>query len=318
MLAQRNTEKDLTMRIAIVGLGGVGGYYGGKLALAYSGKGTHEIIFVARGKTLEVIRKEGLHLISTEGDFKALPDIASYDPGEIGLLDLVIFTVKSYDLDQAASMLASNMHKNTVVLPLLNGVDIAERLRALLPGCFVLNGCVYISSHIKTPGVVEDTVRKNLLVFGPDRREDMEKFRFIEKLLRDADIKANLSEDARVAVWTKYIFVETLAAITSWKGKTSGAVMESQESRELLRGLVSEVEQIARGKSVNLPANIVDLTMNKVASIPYATKTSMQIDHEHGNPLELDIFAGYIVKAGRELEVKTPLHEQAYRELKKK
>lgn len=306
------------MRVAIVGIGGVGGYYGGKLSLAYAGKGKHEIIFVARGRTLEVIRKSGLHLISTEGDFTAVPDLASFNPGEIGPLDLVIFTVKSYGLDQAASMLAGNVHNSTVVLPLLNGVNIAERLRGLLPGCSVVNGCVYINSHIKSPGVVEDKVRRNLLVFGPDRAEDVEKFRFIEQLICKADIRADLVADATAAIWTKYIFVETLARITSWKGKTAGAVMEQPEYRELLRNLMTEVEAIARAKAIELPADIVDLTMKRVASIPYATKTSMQIDYEQGSPLELDIFAGYVVKTGREVGVKTPLHEQVWRELTKK
>ena len=305
------------MRIAIVGIGGVGGYYGGKLALAYAGKGTHEIIFVARGKTLEAIRKNGLHLISTEGTFTAIPDLVSNDPKEIGSVDLVIFTVKSYGLNQAASMLAGNVHSKTVVLPLLNGVNIAERLRELLPDCSVLNGCAYISSHIQTPGVIEDKVRRNLLVFGPDREEDVENFRFIEKLLREADIRADLVEDAAAAIWTKYIFVESLAAITSWKGKTAGAVMAQEESRDLLRELVEEVEAVARVKGVRLPADIVDLTMKKSASLPYATKMSMQIDYEQGNPMELDIFAGYIVKAGRQMGVKTPLHEQVCMELKK-
>jgi 2-dehydropantoate 2-reductase len=306
------------MRIAIVGIGGVGGYYGGKLALAYAGKGTHDIIFVARGKTLEAIRKNGLHLISTEGTFTAVPDLVSDDPKEIGLLDVVIFTVKSYGLDQAASRLAGNVHGDTVVLPLLNGVNIAERLRELLPDGSVLNGCAYISSHIKTPGVIEDKVRRNLLVFGPDRREDLEKFRFVEKLLKEADIRADLVEDAAAAIWTKYIFVESLAAITSWKGKTAGAVMEQEECRELLRGLVREVEAIAKVKGVNLPADIVDRTMKKSASLPYATKMSMQIDYEQGNPMELDIFSGYIVKTGREMGIKTPLHEQVCRELAQK
>jgi len=305
------------MRIGIVGIGGVGGYYGGKLAMAYVGKGTHEVIFIARGETLETIRKNGLRLISTEGEYTISPTLASYNPEEIGPLDLVIFTMKSYGLDGAARMLAGNIHRDTVVLPLLNGVNIAERLRKVLPDCHVLNGCVYISSHIRSPGVIEDKVRRNLLVFGPDRNEDVEKFRPVEKILQEAGINARLEENANIAIWTKYIFVETLAGMTSLEGKTAGAVLEKEESREMLRGMIQEVESVGRAKGVNLPGDIVESTMKKVASIPYGTTTSMQLDHQRGNPLELDIFAGYIVEAGKALGVATPLHERVCKGLTK-
>lgn len=305
------------MRIGIVGIGGVGGYYGGKLAMAYAGKGAHEVIFIARGETLEAIRKNGLRLLSTEGDFTIAPTLASYHPEEIGPLDLIIFTIKSYGLDNAARMLAGNIHPGTVVLPLLNGVNIAKRLQGLLPGCDVLDGCVYISSHIKSPGVIEDKVKRNLLVFGPDRNEDIEKYRFVETLLQGAGINVKLVADVAVAIWTKYIFVETLAGITSLEDKTSGAVMENEKDREMLKGLIQEVESIARRQGVKLPADIVESTMQKVASIPYGTTTSMQLDHRRGNPLELDTFAGYIVQAGTDLGIPTPLHEYVCRELTK-
>ena len=305
------------MRIGIVGIGGVGGYYGGKLAMAYAGKGMHEVIFIARGETLKAIRENGLRLLSTEGDFTITPTLSSYDPAEIGPLDLVIFTMKSYGLDSAARMLAENVRPNTVILPLLNGVNVAQRLRKLFPGSTVLNGCVYISSHIKSPGVIEDKVRRNQLVFGPDKNEDMEQYRSLEKLLQEAGINAKLVENVAVAIWTKYIFVETLAGITSLEDKTAGAVLEKEESRAMLREMIQEVEKIARAQGVDLPGDIIDSTMKKIASIPYETTTSMQLDHRRGNPLELDTFSGYIVQAGKDLGIKTPLHEQVYKELTK-
>ena len=303
------------MRIGIVGIGGVGGYYGGKLALAYAGKGSHEVIFIVRGETLAAIREKGLRLISTEGDYTIVPTLASYSPDEIGPLDLVLFTMKSYGLDGAARFLAGNIHEQTIVLPLLNGVNIAERLRGLLPGADVLNGCVYINSHIVSPGVIEDKVHRNLLVFGPDRHEDMEKYRPVEKMLQDAGINAKLTENADVAIWTKYIFVETLAGVTSLEDKTAGAVLENEETRVMLRGMIEEAERVGRARGVNLPPDIVEMTMGKVASIPYDTTTSMQLDRRRGNPLELDTFSGYIARAGKELGIPTPLHDRVYREL---
>ncbi len=306
------------MRIAIIGLGGVGGYYGGKLAMAYAGKGTHDIIFVARGEHLAAIRKSGLRLITPEGEYTAVPTIATDRPDDVGSLDLVLFCVKSYGLDDSARKIAGNLHKDTVVLPLLNGVNITERLRALLPGRIVLNGCVYIGSSIIAPGVVKQAGGSCQLIFGPDRNDEIGKFRPIESLLKQAGIKAELTENIAVHIWTKYIFVEPLAGLTSLTGKTFGAILESAGDREMLAGLMKEIEQIARAKGVNLAGDIVAASVQKAAAFPYATTTSMKLDYEKGRPTEKDIFMEYIVKAGKELGIPVPLHERVSKELAKK
>ncbi len=306
------------MRIAVLGIGGIGGYYGGKLALAYAGSGRHEIIFIARGEHLTAIKKNGLRLKSPEGEWTAVPTLATDRAEDIGSLDLVLFCVKSYGLEDAARMIAGKVHRGTVILPLLNGVDIAERLRAFLPECTVLNGCVYIGASIEGPGVVHHKGGTGQLIFGPDRNEDVEKFRSIETLLKEAGIPAELVKDAAVPVWTKYIFIDPLAGLTALLGKSFGAILENGEDRERLAGLMKEVESVARAKGVNFPEDIVKVTLQKAAAFPYATKTSFQLDYEKGRQTELDIFAGYIVKAGKELGVAIPLHEKVYGKLLKK
>lgn len=304
------------MRIAVVGIGGVGGFYGGKLALAYAGKREHDVIFIARGEHLQAIRKKGLCLITPKGEtLTVVPTLATDRSEEVGTLDLVLFCTKSYGLEESARMIAGNVHDGTVVLPLLNGVNITERLRKVLPGCTVLNGCVYIGSSIEGPGVVHHKGGTGQLFFGPDRKEDVEKFRYLEDLLRGAGIEADLVEDVAVQVWTKYIFVSPFAGITSLRGKTFGAVLENGEDRKMLQGLMAEIEAVAKAKGVHLPADIVEESLRKGASFPYATKTSMQLDYEKGRPTEIDIFMEYIMNAGRELGIATPIHEEVYRGL---
>ncbi|MBW2631552.1 MAG: 2-dehydropantoate 2-reductase [Deltaproteobacteria bacterium] len=297
------------MKIAIVGIGGVGGYYGGKLALKYAASDDHEIFFIARGEHLDKIRKDGLKLITTEGDFTATPSLATDNPKELGLLDLIFFCVKGYGLENAARMIADNLHSNTVTIPLLNGVDNVERLSSILHGGIILNGCVYISTRIAHPGVIQQTGGSCKLIFGPESGS-AEPYRKIETLLKDADIKAELSENITVGAWSKYLFVGPLAGITSMLGKPFGAIMENEDHRTMLEEMMKEVKLIADAKGIPLPENIIEQSLEVTSNFPYETKSSMQMDREKGNPMEVDTFIGYIVKTGKSLGVKTPLHEE--------
>jgi len=306
------------MRIGIVGIGGIGGYYGGKLALKYGPSKEHEIIFIARGDHLKAIRKKGLKLITVDGEYTAVPALATDNPSEIGKLDLVLFCVKSYGLEDAARMLSGNIHEKTVVIPLLNGVNITERLRAALPRGTVIRGTVYIGSNIIAPGEVRQAGGSCQLIFGPDDNAQVEKYRPIEDLLRKADIKAELTADVAVPIWTKYIFVSPLAGLTSMLGKTFGEILEDPGSFKMLEGLLRETEAVARARGVNLPPDIVKASIGKVSGFPSATKTSMQRDYEKGNPIEIDIFMEYITKSGKELGIATPLHDKVYNALMKK
>ncbi|MCX5835213.1 MAG: 2-dehydropantoate 2-reductase [Deltaproteobacteria bacterium] len=306
------------MRIGIVGIGGIGGYYGGKLALKYGPSREHEIIFIARGNHLKAIRKKGLKLITVDGEYTALPTLATDNPSEIGRLDLVLFCVKSYGLEEAARMISGNIHEKTVVIPLLNGVNITERLRAALSRGTVIRGTVYIGSNIIAPGEVRQAGGSCQLIFGPDDNAQVERYRPIEAILKKAGIKAELTADIAVPIWTKYIFVGPLAGLTSMLGKTFGEILEDPESLKTLEGLLLEIEAVARARDVNLPLDIVKASIGKVSAFPFATKTSMQRDYEKGNPIEIDIFMEYITRSGRELGIATPLHDQVYKALMKK
>lgn len=303
------------MRIGIIGIGGVGGFYGGKLAMKYSGRSKHEVIFYARGAHLAAIRKDGLRLVTVDGECTVRPMQATDNPGEMGPLDLAIFCTKSYGLEDAARAVAGNLHGESVVLPLLNGVDITDRLRAVLPRGEVLYGGVFISSAIQGPGIVKQMGGTGQLFFGPANPADIEKYRPIETLLKDAGIKAELSADALLPLWTKYIFIGPMAGVTSLTGKPFGDVLADAADRAMVEGMMKEIEAVARKKGVHFPPDIVEASLGKAAAFAPTTKTSMQLDYERGNRTELDIFTAYMVRAGKELGIPVPLHRKVYAEL---
>jgi len=305
------------MNIAIVGIGGVGGYYGGCLARRYEAGEEHRVSFVARGEHLKKIREKGLKVMTTEGEFTARPAMATDRPEDLGPLDLVIVTVKGYDLDGAARALAGVTGKSTVVIPLQNGVDNADRLRALLPETRVLNGTVYISSRIVEPGVVQQLGGACSLLFGPER-EPVDPYREIESLFREAGIKAVLSETIAVEVWKKFLFISPVAGATALFGKSLGGVLEDREAFSLLEGMMNEVDRVARARGIALPGDAVSQAMETVARFPYETKTSFQVDVEKGRKTEIETLLGYVVRGGKALGIDTPHTQRTYEALLKK
>jgi 2-dehydropantoate 2-reductase len=305
------------MRIAIVGIGGVGGYYGGKLARYYAPQSDMEIIFIARGEHMAQIQKHGLKILTTEGDLTATPAIVTDTPQNLGPMDLVIICVKTYGLERCMRMLAKNVEEKTVLLSLLNGVNNAERIKTFFPKSKTLNGCVYLSSHIVSPGVVQQVSGSCQLFFGPDH-DDIKAYMELEETLTNAGIKAQVKPNIDEVVWEKYIFISPLASVTTLFGEPFGTVMDRKESRDLTEGLIKEVEQIARIKGIGLGDDIVDATLAKVSAFPYETKSSMQVDCEKGNKTEIEAFTGYIVRCGEELGVNIPLHRMVYDKLKER
>jgi 2-dehydropantoate 2-reductase len=299
------------MKIAVVGLGGVGGYFGGKLARKYAGSPEHAVVFIARGEHLAAIRRGGLLLKTVEGECRVVPDLATESPADAGPCDLVLFCVKEYDLEAAAAGIGPLLHENTAILPILNGVDIAQRLRSIIPRGVVLSGCVYISAFIEAPGVVRQVGGACRLIFGPDTGR-FDRYRPLEALLTEAGIKAELSNDIAVPLWTKYLFVSPMAGVTSLMGLCFGDVMADGKGRAMVRGLMAEIERLARAKGIALPAESIEQGIATVERFPPATKSSMQLDFEKGRRTEVELFIGFAVRSGHVLGVPMPLHEELY------
>ena len=304
------------MRIGIIGIGGVGGYFGGKLAIEYESSDQHEIIFIARGEHLKTIQEKGLQLLTQEGDYVARPELATDNPAEAGIFDLVFFCTKSYSLESSAREFISCINKNTVVIPLLNGVNSAERLRAVLPQATVISGSVYIISHIEKPGIInqEGGACRLRLTFGTDD-ESVSKYQYILDILLQAKINAILTDKISEVLWTKYLLMCPLGSLTAATGKTYGAIWENSLLRKKARDMMLEVVAVAKARHVNLPENTVDKAMEMVAGFGHNSKTSMQLDREKGRQTEIDALTAYICKAGKESGIPTPLHDEIYCQL---
>lgn len=303
------------MRIGIVGIGGVGGYFGGKLAREYENSDQHEIIFIARGEHLKAIRKNGLQLFTKEGDYIARPPIATDSPLDAGIFDLVFFCTKSYSLESSAQEFSACINKNTTVIPLLNGVNSAQRLGAVLPQATVISGSVYIISHIEKPGIIKQEGGACKLTFGTDD-ESASKYQYILDVLLQAKINAMLTDKISEVLWTKYLLMCPLGSLTAATGKTYGAIWEDSLLRKKARDMMLEVVAVAKANHVNLPEDAVDKSMAMVAGFGHNSKTSMQLDFEKGRQTEIDALTGYLCKSGKESGVSTPLHDEIYVQLK--
>jgi len=302
------------MRIAVIGIGGVGGYFGGKLARHYAAGGEIEVIFIARGEHLHRIQQTGLQQITAEGNFTAVPHLATDQPETCGHFDLVLFSVKGYGLESSAAQIKNNVDRTSTIITLLNGVDNVRPLRAVLSEARVLNGCVYIGAHIVEPGVVRQAGGTCQLLFGPEDG-NLKGLSAIESVLQNAAIKATLTADIRTVVWEKYLFVSPLASASAYLKQPIGAFVEKSEKRDFLKGLMREVADIGIAQGVAISEGMIRAALEKNALFPYETKTSLQMDYESGRRIEIDIFTGYIVQKGKELGIPTPLHDKVYAKL---
>jgi len=304
------------MKIAVVGIGGVGGYYGGLLAKNYFNNKDVEIVFVARGSHLAEIVAKGLRLISEKGEFTVNPDLATNDPSGCGIFDLALFCVKGYDLEESAKMLAPNTGENTIIVSLLNGVDNAEKLQSILHGGKVLNGCVYISAHIVRPGVVKQVGGSCKLYFGSESESHVDG-EAIENTFKMANIDAEYRKDIKDIVWEKFLFISPFASATTFLGKSIGELLDNAEGKALVEALLEEVLHVANAKGIKLQEDIREATIEKACNFPRETKTSMQMDFERGKTAELETFTGFIVREGRKHGLAVPNNERVYTHLKK-
>ena len=305
------------MRIGIIGIGGAGGYFGGKLAGEYGHSGPHEIIFIARGEHLQKIKNNGLWLFTQEGDYVIKPTLVTNNPNEAGFFDLVFFCTKSYALENAARDFKKNIASKTVVIPLLNGVNSAQRLRAILPDADVVSGSVYIISHIEKPGVIRQEGGACKLTFGTDDAQSAKKYSYILDILLKAKIKAVLTDKISEVLWTKYLLMCPVGSLTAATGKTYGQIWEDPSLRKKVRDMMLEVFAVAQARNMKLLPESIDKAMKMIAGFGYNSKTSMQIDKEKGRQTEIGALTEYLCRAGREAGVPTPLHDEIYKILSK-
>ncbi len=302
------------IRIVIVGIGGVGGYFGGLLAKKYSGGDTVELCFVARGEHLQQIREIGLKVVHGASKFVVRPDRAVEKTVSLGIADYILLCTKNFDLENALAGLAPNIGPNTVLLPLLNGVDAPERISRIYPGATVWKGCVYIIARLMTAGVVENLGNIQQFHFGLDVRTD-ERPQLFHDILKDAGIEVTLTDEIETAIWEKYIFISSVATATSFFDRSIGELLLKNE--QTLIKLIREVRQVALTKKVEIDPDIETKVLEKLRSLPFENTSSMHSDFKNKRQqTELEALTGYVVKEGATLGIPAPTYKALYNGLK--
>jgi 2-dehydropantoate 2-reductase len=294
------------VKLAVYGTGGVGGYFGGRLALA----GAH-VHLIARGEHLEALRARGLRVTSTKGDFHVeLP--ASEDPTDIGPCDYVLFSVKSFDTDEAAGRLGPLIGERTAVLSLQNGIDNEDRIaRAVGPG-HVMAGAAYIFSQIAGPGVVAHTGGPARIVFGELDGARSERAQGFFDACRKADIDAELSDDIVRVLWDKFAFICAQAGMTAAVRLPIGDVRTVEESWAAFRRIVEEVRALAAAEGVQLPGDIADRHARFAEGLEPAGYSSLYDDLSSGRRMELEALHGTIVRSAQRHAIPVPVSETIY------
>ncbi len=305
------------MNIAVIGVGGVGGYFGGKLtSLLRSGRGLR-VYFIARGAHLEAIKAHGLLLDTDEGQTVCRPTRALEDIAELPRVDMCLLGVKGYSLREVLIPLATRIHDGSMILPLLNGIDIYERIRSVIPQGIVFPACVYVGTHIERPGKVTQRGGSCTIHFGRDPNNDFVNPRVFD-MLRRSNIKYSWSEDPYTEIWGKFIFIASFGLVTANSGRSIGEVMRSEELSGQVKNIMTEIHSIAMKKRISLPASILEDSYAKGSAFPFELKTSFQRDYEdRDRPDERDIFGGAIIRMGRELGVDTPATEAVYESIQR-
>ncbi|MEI6752553.1 MAG: 2-dehydropantoate 2-reductase [Paludibacter sp.] len=302
-------------KIVIVGLGGVGGYFGGLLAKYYSKNPDVEIYFVARGEHLRKVQANGLQLITENETFQIFPTLATDNIAEIGIADYIIMTPKSYDLESTAEQIKPIIAANTVIIPLLNGIDNSERIRNLLPETEVWDGCCYIVAKIKEPGVVENAGNIHRMVFGYQNQTN-ERLLAFEKLLTDAGIEARFYEDILTEIWKKFFFISTSASLTSYFNVSYGEILTDMVQRQTLVDISTELIKVANAEGIAIDNSEIDKLIHQFEKLPVGTTTSMHRDFLAGKNTEVDTLTGIVIKLGIKHGISTPTYEKVFVKLK--
>lgn len=291
------------MRIAVMGSGGVGGFFGARLAQAGC-----DVSFIARGAHLAAIRENGLKVESPLGDIHLRDARVTDDPSTLGPVDLVLFAVKLWDTEAAARAIAPLVGPDTGVLSLQNGVQKDDILRRVFDAKAVMGGVGYVATTIARPGVIHQTGTMQRMVFGEyDGRRSRRAEALLDFCLR-AGIDAKLSDDVRRSIWEKFVFLVGLSAATTTMRLPIGPIRENPHTRAFLLDVMREAVAVGRAHGVRLPEDFAEERLAFTDGLPATMTTSMHHDLERVNRLEVEWLSGGVVDLGNAIGVPTPVN----------
>lgn len=299
------------MKIAVFGIGGVGGIVGGTLAKVHA-----DTYFYVRGENLNAIRQNGLRVKSVLfGDFTVHPKLASDRAEEIGIMDAIFVSCKGYNLKAACEAITPMISPETVVIPLLNGVIVSDIMETLLPPCILADGAIRVFSWLEKPGQIMHNPGTCSIIFGMKDGSRPAKLEEIAAVLNKASIKTSLSDDIVLDSWAKYTLMCSNSVVFCYYDGPAGKVCLDPNYKNVLRAVTGELTAVAEAKGVMLPGDTADRYVNQFSKMPPETVTSLYRDLSSGKPAgetELDHIIGMMVELGRQTNIATPYHKAAY------
>ena len=294
------------MKIVIFGTGGVGGYFGGRLA-----QQGQDVTFIARGMHLDVIRENGLRVDSLDGDFSIRPAKATNNLASIGAADLILLAVKAWQLDDAIQQMKPSVGENTTILPLMNGMEHMEKLLSSFNEKHILGGLCRISAFIEAPGHIRHVGVAPYLAFGEWVNTKSERIQNLLEMFKPIEtITAENPPDIQVAMWEKFIFICATSGVGSYTRLSIGEIRANAETRSMLQNALEETTAIARARGIAIAGDFVQSTMQRIEGIAPHVIPSMQKDMMAGRPSELNEQTGAVVRMGKTANIPTPTHEK--------
>ncbi|HJU92105.1 MAG TPA: 2-dehydropantoate 2-reductase [Pyrinomonadaceae bacterium] len=299
------------MRIAVFGTGGVGGYFGGRLAHA-----GEDVTFIARGEHLRAIKASGLRVDSRTGDFTVFPAKATDDVREVGEVDLVIVGVKAWQVPEAAREMKPLVGPMTTVVPMQNGVDAPAQLVNELGNNNVIGGLCRIVSFVVGPGHIRHAGFKPSIIIGELDNRTTDRVKSIEQVFKQAGVEITVAADIQVALWTKFLFIASFSGIGAITNAPAGVIRSDRKWSAQMISAMEEIYALAHARGIKLPGDSIDAAMANVDSLPEDATSSMQRDIAAGKPSELESQNGAVVRLAEEAGVAVPTHELIYETLK--
>jgi len=301
------------MRIAVVGAGGVGGYFGARMAAA-----GEEVSFIARGAHLEAMRKDGLRIESSLGDLTVKPVRAAPTPLELGPepFDLVVIAVKLWSTDEAIGTAKSLAGPRSSVVSFQNGVGAIDALTKAFGSDRVLGGVCHIATAISAPGVITHTGTMERFTLGEPSGGISPRVTALVEAAKRAKLNAIASDDIRRAIWEKFLFLATFSGVATLARLPKSAIFADPDLRRVYSDALAEAVAVARASGINLPADHAETVMRFSEGLPDTMKPSLLHDFERGNRLEVEFLSGAVARIGAQHGVPTPVHRTIYAALK--
>lgn len=297
------------MRILVLGAGGVGGFFGGRLVE----KG-EDVTFLVRSKRKQQLEEKGLVIRSVNGDFSFQPKLITKED-RTSPFDVILFSTKAYHLNEGIQDLKPFVGENTVIIPLLNGIAHVSRLQKEFGEEKVIGGLCFIETTLNDRGEIVQTSAANRLVFGEINSKDSERIKRISKVFAGTKSSFVLSENITQDMWHKYLFITVMSGVTTLMRAPIGPICESEGGRDFIRNVFEESVQIMRALGAPVKANIVEEHMKTIDKISYDMKSSMQRDMEKGSLIEGEHLQGYLLDLAEEFSIEAPLLGVVYQNL---